>query len=373
MHPDLIEIGWTEEQWNRIVTTVTEEAQKARVATQLLSVSGPEESKTVAVPRFALGRQPNPVRVGASPAERLFVESDPDLYLQSIAVNVQLRTREVGDPELKAALVMFRRAANLIVRLEDALVFQGRKTGNGTPHELGLAPGASFGVSDVGVATIEGKIPATGIGGIFPHITIPRPLRCLTKIVRGLNGQALVTRIIEAIEALETRMRLGPFACVLGHELFAAICDPTASMVLPRDRILPFLQGPLLRSSAVPPDFGAVISLSGSPLEMVVATDLNVRFLQTTLEPRFAFRVSERVALRIEDESAIQVLAPAPSDEKRVEPHSQGPSIPHYAQEAFSKEEGEDTAAPARSDVGRSERESQTPPKQPSKPPHSNT
>jgi uncharacterized linocin/CFP29 family protein len=378
MHPDLIEIGWTEEQWNRIVTTVTEEAQKARVATQLLSVSGPEEPKTVAVPRFALRVQPNPVIVGTAPVDRLMVESDPDLYLQSIAVNVQLRNREVGDPELKAALVMFRRAANLIVRLEDALVFQGRKTGNLTPHELGIAPGVAFGVNiaDVGVATIEGTIPATGIQGIFPHIKVPRPRRCLTRIVRGIDGQALVSRIIQAIEALEERMRLGPFACVLGHELFAALCDPTPSMVLPRDRILPFLQGPLLRSSVVPPDFGAVISLSGSPLEMVVATDLNVRFLQTTLEPRFAFRVSERVALRIEDELAIQVLASgeSSSEEKSVVPRTNGPRIENYVEDAFFKDEKKTEATSlATTDPSRGDRASQNPRKQTSNPPHSNT
>jgi predicted GIY-YIG superfamily endonuclease len=31
MHSDLVELGWTEEHFNRIDAVVTEEAQKARV------------------------------------------------------------------------------------------------------------------------------------------------------------------------------------------------------------------------------------------------------------------------------------------------------------------------------------------------------
>jgi hypothetical protein len=64
----------------------------------------------------------------------------------------------------------------------------------------------------------------------------------------------------------------------------------------------------LLRSSAIGANLGAVMALGGAPIEIVVASDLDVRFLQTTLEPRYVFRVSERVALRLSDPNAIAVL-----------------------------------------------------------------
>ncbi|HEX3770565.1 MAG TPA: hypothetical protein VHV30_06870, partial [Polyangiaceae bacterium] len=80
------------------------------------------------------------------------------------------------------------------------------------------------------------------------------------------------------------------------------------NLVLPRDRVLPFLGGPLLRSSAIHPIYGVIVALSGSPIEVVVATDVSVRYLQTSLEPRFVFRVSERIALRIKDDAAIGIL-----------------------------------------------------------------
>jgi hypothetical protein len=88
---------------------------------------------------------------------------------------------------------------------------------------------------------------------------------------------------------------------------------------MPRDRLLPFLQGPLVRSSAIydftapflfpfPIAFGVVVALSANPVELVVASDIQVRFLQATEEPRYIFRVSERVALRIKENTAIATL-----------------------------------------------------------------
>ena len=66
-------------------------------------------------------------------------------------------------------------------------------------------------------------------------------------------GQRLVTGAAQAILQLEGRGQFGPYALVLGHGLFliAETPDPS-SLVLPQDRIIPFLGGgSLLRSSAL--------------------------------------------------------------------------------------------------------------------------
>src|SRR6187551_3703937 len=111
MHNDLIELGWTESHWNRICGAVTEEAQKARIAAQMLPMVGPEDGSTVAVPEYRLDTQANPDGyprgANAVPVERLSVNSAPDLFLTTIAVNVPLRSHEVADPNLNAALGMF--------------------------------------------------------------------------------------------------------------------------------------------------------------------------------------------------------------------------------------------------------------------------
>jgi uncharacterized linocin/CFP29 family protein len=300
MHSDLVELGWTEEHYNRILGVVTEEAQKARVAAQMITAVGPEEGRTVAVPPFALSTQRSPRQVPArTPRERLWVDSDPTLFLSNIAVNVHLRRREAADPDLSAALVMFRRAANYIARVEDALVFNGRPGPSRRPP---------FGVGGIpNVFQIRG---GGAPDGLFPFLG-PAGRRTYVSVLAaggGTLGNRVVTAIIQAINALDASGQVGPYACALSSEFFEAICTPAPTLVLPRDRILPFLQGPLLRSSAIFPYYGVVVALSGNPVELVVASDMHLSFLQMTEEARLVFRVSERVALRIKEDAAIAIL-----------------------------------------------------------------
>lgn len=302
MHSDLNELGWVDEHWNRISSVCTEEAHKGRVAARLLPLVGPEDPSTIAVPEYALGTQVNP-RLGplgpaAAPPLRLWVDSDPTLFLTSISVNVQLRHREAADPELTAALGMFRRAANYIARVEDALVVNGRAPS--TPPPFGTA-----GIPPV--AQIRGNNFVSGLMPLFG----PAGGRRLAPygIYGGTVGDQVFQAIVDAINQLEAAGQLGPFGCLLSPGLFAAVCTPDpGTAVLPRDRILPLLQGPLLRSSAVFPGWGVVVALSANPVELVVASDINVRYLQTTEEPRLLFRMSERVALRIKEPAAIALL-----------------------------------------------------------------
>lgn len=143
-------------------------------------------------------------------------------------------------------------------------------------------------------------------------------LRCYTQIsampppppAPSPSGEQVINAVIDSINKLDAAGQLGPYACALSPSLFAAICTPTDSLVLPRDRILPFLQGPLLRASAIANGFGVVVALSANPVELLVGSDIGVRFLQATEEPRYVFRVSERIALRIKEQSAIGILFP---------------------------------------------------------------
>ncbi|MEY4544581.1 MAG: hypothetical protein RL685_776 [Pseudomonadota bacterium] len=295
MHNDLVELGWTEEQWNRVTGAVTEEAQRARVATQMLPIVGPEDSSTVAVPGFELAPEANPA---PPPAQRLGVNSAPTLFLLTVAVNLQLRSVEVGDPTLKAALGLFRRAANQIARIEDALIFNG--------HGANMLPPS-------GIAGIPPVYSVTGGGGPASGVVAMGPQlggRFYQKLPPNWQGTDVINAVVAAIGSLDNVGQQGPYACALSQNLFDAICTPNANLVMPRDRILPFLQGPLLRASVLPANHGVVVSLGAAPVEVVVASDLSVRYLQSTLEPRYVFRISERVAVRVREENAIAVIGP---------------------------------------------------------------
>jgi uncharacterized linocin/CFP29 family protein len=66
-----------------------------------------------------------------------------------------------------------------------------------------------------------------------------------------------------------------------------------------------------MRSSALPEHRGLVIALGGAPVDLVVATDISVNFLQVTTDPWFVFRVYEKIVLRINQPDAIVALEPA--------------------------------------------------------------
>ena len=120
----------------------------------------------------------------------------------------------------------------------------------------------------------------------------------------------IVSAVSRAIANLEANGHFGPFAIVLDQALFAVAQSPDPnSLVLPQDRIIPFLSGgPLLRSSTLPTGRGVVVALGGAPVELVVAKDMCVEFLQLTHEPEFIFRVCEKMVLRIKQPAAIITL-----------------------------------------------------------------
>jgi hypothetical protein len=322
MNSDLVEAGWTEDQWNRIAGVVTEEAQKARVAAQILPVIGPEDRSAVAFPDFTLTAGDNPL--GAIPEFRLNTNNVSSHPFTTIAAQVQLTTSEMADADLEAALVKFRRAANIVARIEDAVVFNDRTiagppvvglvgvpgvfqvTGGGPPPgtavELGLLP------LDNGIARLTAVAPRLEgplVAGPFP----PGP-------PGSAQGVAVTQAIIQAMNLLERSGQSRPFACALSPYFYEAVYVPNASFIAAKDRVLPILNGPLVRSSAITEldmfgahnPYGVVIALGGSPVALRVASDISVRFLQVTDEPRYLFRVSERIGLRVTDPTALAVL-----------------------------------------------------------------
>ena len=85
---------------------------------------------------------------------------------------------------------------------------------------------------------------------------------------------------------------------------------------MPADRIKPLLDGPLLRTSTIDPNRGVLISLASDLVDLVVASDISVQFIQVTMEPRYVYRVSQRFTVRVKQPEAIVALRPdAPGDE----------------------------------------------------------
>ncbi len=118
-----------------------------------------------------------------------------------------------------------------------------------------------------------------------------------------------VAAVLAGITDLQNQGYAGPYALVLATDLYRLVHRPTPNLVLPRHAILPLLEdGPLLHFSQLKDSTGLVIAYGSGQVEQVLASDISVRLLQVNAEPRFVFRVSERVALRVRDWNAIAKL-----------------------------------------------------------------
>ncbi len=288
-----MQLQWTDDQWNRVRQVVYEEARKARVAGNVLPLYGPLDPDS----RYVSMQQLYPPTT-AVPG--FTVDDTEALRLTTIRELVYLRGAQVADPELTSALIAFRRAANQVARREDIHVF----TGSGQDDE---EPGTGHATHAVQPRRTQGLVAAAE-----EFVEVDRAFSAVSAQDLARLGQTLVTAVSNAVGHLEENYHIGPFACVLGQTYFNAVQTPTPSLVLPQDRILPFLGGgPLVRSSILPEETGLVIALSGAPIDLVVASDISVKFMQVTVpDPWYVFRVFEKIALRVNQPGAIALLAP---------------------------------------------------------------
>jgi uncharacterized linocin/CFP29 family protein len=301
MAQDNSQVSWTDEQWARVNQVIQEEAGRARVAASFLPLYGPLPAST----DFVRDERISYPLLGAENGQQRLAIADTDtIKLPTLQVKVHLRGAQMADPEMTSVLALFRRAANVLARLEDAVIFNGQTApgddGRGAPREgLGELPR---------IWEILGGQENVGLLG--PHTAGPEP-RAI-ELDRTHDGQNLVQAVSGAIGDLESTGHFGPFAVVLDQEFFLIAQTPEKdSLVLPQDRIIPFLGGgSLLRSSTLPGHSGVVVALGSAAVELVVATDMSVQFLQVTTDPMFVFRVFEKLALRIKERTAIMALAP---------------------------------------------------------------
>ena len=315
------QLNWTEAQWNRVNSAITEEFTKASVAGACLPCYGPVGASMEAVSKQQFSFDPTTTVID--------IDDKLTTPFRTIRVYVSLNSEQVADENLSSALFAFKRAANLLARMEDYLVFVGQNAS--TAPMLSLAGGGGRPIVPSQLANVNtstnlsapGLLTDSGIKKNYIPVrpdsaspanppTTSRPAARRKGSVASANqptntyGESLVTNIALAITELEKKGYPGPFACVLGQNAFVEAHRPSAgSLVLPADRITPMIGGPLLRSGSMPQDYGVVASSCGESLDIVVATPPKAQFLQVTGDAKYAFRVYERFILRIKDPDAV--------------------------------------------------------------------
>jgi uncharacterized linocin/CFP29 family protein len=294
------QISWGDAEWSRIRAVVHDEALRSRVAASFLPLYGPLPQGLESVPV-------NKMKVveGLGGPDRLEVDDYTTERLVSVSVNVHLKNHMLADPDLTVAIDLFRRAANIVARVEDAVIFKGMPLPPSPPEEDEEAEGKSL----PDVYRVSGPTSHPGLLASARRHAVATYHKEDDK-----RGQAVFDAIVKAVLKAEAQGFHRPFALVLGHALFTDLNRPIPhSMVLPRDAVPPFTEGPLLRSSELPPESGLLISLQGNAVEIVVPSDISVRYLQADLDGGHVFRVSQRFLLRVKDKGAIVAIERKPS------------------------------------------------------------
>lgn len=295
----MAELNWADAQWQKVNDAVSEAFGKASVASAFLPLYGPVAGGTETVRNERLERVP-----GAAPGEPLTVRlnafhSAVNLRLVNLTVNVELTSEQIADEALSNALLAFRRAANILALEQDRVVFAG--FGRGFLRENSQS-------------VVNQVDPQRGLADLPAR----RRFAPLAESPNRRLGELVVSAVVSAMSTLEANSHPAPFACVLSNSLYEAVHDPSASLVLPADRVTPLLNGgALLRSGQMEPRTGIVVSLASNAIDIVIGTPPTVQFLHRRENARFLFRVYLRFALRIRDGGRAAVSG------FRVEPDAQ--------------------------------------------------
>jgi uncharacterized linocin/CFP29 family protein len=299
----MAELNWSDAQWQKVNDAVTESFQKASVASALLPCYGPlaESTEYVRDEKF-----PGP------PGPSVTVSDDTTLKLFNLTVSVQLSNEQVADESLSSALLAFRRAASTLAQVEDDIVFNGyddtSRPAADNPRARAMTKGVAAVPTPLLLSVVANQpdsltglvhVDAKGVGTLTQIRT-----SIGKRSAKGDRGDHVVGEVAAAVVALEKLNHAGPFACVLGADVFKVVHTPRLGL-LPADSIRPLLNGPLLRSGLMQNDSGIVASLAGANIDIVVATPPKVQFLQLDNLAKYNFRVYEKFILRIKDKTAV--------------------------------------------------------------------
>jgi uncharacterized linocin/CFP29 family protein len=316
-------LGWSDAQWETVNNAVAEAFAKASVAAAFLPCYGP-------LPASAEYVRDEQLSAGDDGA-KVLVTDDQTVKLFNLTVKVELSREQVSDDALSTALLAFRRAANILAQVEDEIVFNGYSKKGDTDKVTNARMRDALRVDAVSdraqKIAVSGPESARGLARAPLPTDVPfvGPPGHTVKDQQE-KGEIVVVAVARAISFLERHSHPGPFACVLGEDLFVAVHTPSDGLVLPADRITPLLNGPLLRSGQMRPDAGIVVSFASGSIDIVVATAPRVQFLQVKEDAKSLFRVYERFILRIKDKKTPAVFVfEAPGREQYVDDQGRPP------------------------------------------------
>lgn len=188
--------------------------------------------------------------------------------LYELYSSVQLTDAQVRESDLSLALTTIHRATSDLARAHDQLIFD---------NPSAIASSDKFKSVEL---IYQSKKPQSLIDAAkrVEKVLNEDPIDVSEKTITSSSStvpvnETLVKGVHDAILRLEGRGYYSNYHLVLGQELWAALHEPTAgSLVLPKDRIEPSLQGgSFYRTTTLPPEEALLVSLDGPTIDCVFA------------------------------------------------------------------------------------------------------
>jgi len=289
-----LRVGWTEQQWEAIDAAVASEVKRVRVVAQV-------------IPPTNVGVNDKTVTIDRMNALTRAIDDVTTIPLPEISVQFLLDKQQVQQPDLTLALSKARRAASDFARTEDAVLLRGLAVAANGYQPDGVALPA---LTDIQRG--QHRAQYDGLAGSPRNDAFsPVPGIGFHRVRRATGGglaygPLIVSAVAEAIVMLEAAGQMGPYHLILGRDAFIAALTPNApALVLPKERIEPLLASPIRRSPQLQPDQGVLVSVGGNPTDRVVAVEPTIRFIETTAQDQYRFRVYGVLALRRKEPEAV--------------------------------------------------------------------
>jgi uncharacterized linocin/CFP29 family protein len=301
-------LNWSDDIWGHINSAVHDETVRTKVAAKFLPLY-PVAATALTVPSDAVQVQTNSIL--------LVDEFDQTPIIEIYAEFALTKPQYDNEENLMTAVTLAIKAANLLSRAEDVLIFQGDA---GIQEPL-FQSGA---VKIRGAKLVNGKFEKPfKIVGLLPaesdqQITV-KPTEPSPDPKQNRYAENTFGGVAEGYSILQ-KTHYGRQVLILPTTPYADSFAPIrTTLIMPADRIKGLVDDRFYGTSSLPDTFddsgqpptpqGILVAIDGNTMDRVVGVDNVTAFTQVDGDQLYRFQVLERFALRKKDSKAVVSLS----------------------------------------------------------------
>lgn len=269
------QLPWSNDVWSSIDGAVNAEVQRTCIGAKIIPLYAPAPSSDAST-------------VPADVIDTVTMTADESAVTPIVELGVEFRLtrQQIGsEPDVGTAVSLATRAANVLARAEDVILFQG-KDGLKDPLLKSVKQGG-------------GSLGAGLLSSADLAITV-------NPIGTDSYGKNTFVSFANAYSQLQSKGHYGPYAFVVRSEIYADAYAPLPdTLVLPADSVKAMVSLGFYGTAAIPLLSGVLVSVGGNTMDLVSSVNPTTEFLQIDPDGGYRFKVFERFALRVKDKTAI--------------------------------------------------------------------